>query len=232
MKLYYLMIISVLFSSCSVIISDEDGDGISNGSRFVTKVYSDRESLEFHSYIRALMLSATTSGEIWFTGDSPLESESGFLNPKRIKKGNVVYKWKESSVNKNFSIYEILDSLGTTGTGKFVVMVLEALPIFDEDPAVLLISAGTPFDSINAARAYGVANEIPKLSITVPFLDLVFDPDTLVIGDNNMVEHLTAITTKYTLLEIFGRKSVEEKKYLLQTYKADYDVDYSVLFTP
>ena len=48
-KLFYLMIVSVLLSSCSLIISDEDGDGISNGSRFITKVYENRKIRSFHS---------------------------------------------------------------------------------------------------------------------------------------------------------------------------------------
>ena len=223
MKLYYLMIVGVLLSSCSLIISDEDGDGVSNGSRFITKIYEDREKLDFHYFLRTLISDSSDSYSetYWFAGGSPLEAEPGFFqNQKRIKKGDAIYQWKESAANKNFAVYEVLDASGV-GTGTFVVMAIEALPIFDENPAVLLISAGTPFTTIDGARAYGVANVIPELSITIPFLDLVFDPDTLVIEDDNMAEHLAAITTKYTLLEIFGRKSVEEKRVLLEKY--DYE---------
>ena len=236
MKLYYLMIVSILFSSCSTIeITDEDGDGISDGNRFITKVYSDREKLDFHFFLRALLSDSSDSYSetYWFAGGSPLVAEPGFFAPKRIKKDDSIYLLRETSVNKNFSVYEIQDENGV-GTDKYVVMIVEALPIFDMDPAVLLISAGAPFTTIDEARAYGVANVIPKLTITIPFLDLVFDPDTLVIEDHNMAEHLASIVgdpnadpvipAKYTVLEIFGSKSFEDKKHLLKAF------GYNVLF--
>ena len=234
MKLYYLMIVSILFSSCSTIeITDEDGDGVSDGNRFITKVYDAREKLDFHYFLRTLISDSSDSYSetYWFAGGSPLEAEPGFFqNQKRIKKGDAIYQWEESSDNKNSSVYEVLDASGV-GTGTFVVMAIEALPIFDENPAVLLISAGIPFTTIDEARAYGVANEIPKLTITIPFLDLVFDPDTLVIEDDNMAEHLASIVgdpnatppvlAKYTVLEIFGSKSYTDKKNLLKSFAYD-----------
>ena len=233
MKLYYLMIVSILFSSCSTVqITDEDGDGKSNGNRFITAVYESREKLDFHFFLRTLISDSSDSYSetYWFAGGSPLHAPAAFLPPyeKKLTKNDTDYLLKETSANKNFSIYEITRG---TGIGTFVVMVVEALPIFDENPAVLLISDGAPFATIDDARAYGVANVIPKLTITIPFLDLVFDPDTLVIEDDNMAEHLAAIVgdpnatppvpAKYTVLEIFGSKSYADKKYLLKSFAYD-----------
>ena len=230
MKLYYLMIVSILFSSCSTVqITDEDGDGKSNGNRFIIEVYEVREKLDFHFFLRTL-IPDSYSETYWFAGGSPLHAPAAFLPPyeKKLTKNDTDYLLKETSANKNFSIYEI-----TRGTdiNKFVVMAVEALPIFDENPAVLLISAGAPFTTIDDARAYGVANVIPKLTITIPFLDLVFDPDALVIEDDNMAEHLASIVgdpntippvpAKYTVLEIFGSKSYADKKYLLKSFAYD-----------
>lgn len=223
MKLYYLMIVSILFSSCSTtLISDEDGDGASDGDRFITKVYSDREKLDFHYFVKDLVSDSSDSYSdvYWFAGGSPLDAPSAFLPPyeKTLTKDDVTYKLKETSANKNFSVYEIIRG---ADIGKFVVMAVEALPIFDKDPAVLLISSEI-FDDIATAQAYGVANKIPELTLTISYLDLVFDPDTLVIENDNMADHLKAITDKYEILEIFGSKSFEEKQKLLKSF--DYDV--------
>ena len=220
MKLYYLMIVSVLLSSCSLIISDEDGDGVSNGSRFITKIYSDRKIKSFHSLVDGLK-PESSSVFIWHVGDEAVELDTTW-NPhkKYLRKSGVTYEWIKTSDNKNYAIYQIRESETPSDVSKYVVMTVEALPIFDENPAILLIS-NEKFTSDTEAKTYGDANVIPELSITIPFLDLVFDPDTLVIEDDNMAEHLAAITTKYTLLEIFGRKSVEEKRVLLEKY--DYE---------
>lgn len=215
MKLYNLMMIPIILISCSPIISDKDGDGISDGNRFIEEIYKDRKDRDFHYFVRQL-LRRSTSEITWFKGNKPLQVDYT-LSPsytRTIIKNSIVYQFEENSANKKFSIYEILTG---TESGNFVVLALEPIPIFDYYHAILLISK-TTFNTIEDTRTYGNNNEIPQLSITIPFLDLVFDPDSIVIEDDNMKEHVTAIVKSYELLEIFGDKSYTEKQRLLESY--------------
>ena len=222
MKLYYLMIMSVLLSSCSIdessIISDKDGDGLSDG--FFGEVYEDRKSSTFYNLIGDLIFDSS-SRATWYKGDEAIKLQSIWTPSyeKQLIKDGVTYQWEVTSFNKKYSIYQKMRADNPTlGTDTYVVMIVEAIPIFDENPAVLLISKDPVFSGIAEAKAYADNNLIPELSISVPFLDLVFDPDTLVIEDHNMVEHLAAITAKYKLLEIFGSKTYINKKELLEPY--------------
>ena len=230
MKIYCLMIMSLLFSSCSLddssIISDKDGDGMSDG--FFGEVYEDRQDSIFY-FLIADLKAQSSSRSTWYKGSDPIQLERTGSYPdwqRVLIKDGVTYQFTRSSANKKYAIYQKMTTAEPpVGTGKYVVMAIEAIPIFDEAPAVLLISKDPVFDDEAAAKTYGDTHVIPELSITIPFLDLVFDPDTLIIEKHNMVEHLKAITDGYTLLEIFGSETYINKKELLKPYGYDVLLD-------
>ena len=215
LKILFFISFSTFLLSCNNVITDIDDDGESDTLNFVDEAYDDRENYDMQYNIQSY--SSYLNNPKWFTGTSRIR-----VYTSSFKKDDVTYISYDSTPLKDntAAVYEIADDIGV-GTGQFVFITLEPVPIFSEDMVILLVSKTSYFTAENAKAAAELVN-IPKIKMNLSHLDLVFNP-TVPEGDylnyENVEANVAAILVNYNLLEFFGTSySYEEKQKLLKDY--------------
>lgn len=217
------LFILMFMASCTIsedrIITDSDGDGISDGTNFLTQFYKLRSE---ESLFTVLSGSNILDGsEVWYLGGSVIQFNRIGEWPNRrtvILKDGVQYEQALNEVGRPYyskdssrCLFEITKG---SGMGKFVFLTVEPSPILGRDFFFLLVSK-QQFATLELALTSMNSKDfiVPHLKIGAPMLELIFDP----MGDfspiyGNKNEQLQKIKELYTPIEFFGADTIESKK--------------------